>query len=319
MLKQILGIDNAEYKSIVPALFAYLFHKIDMRKFIDYVGDRKQGLRIKDIARQNGYILKNCKLYAYACYVARVKGTKLPSCTDFGVDRGDSLLLKRLNLKHLNVKHFRVFTLKEFEALVDEMAKSAELKEFTGKFISKKMKFLMDSYGENREDIEAHLREMALVAVYKQYPRFMSYLHMLNVARAQIKNKGQTFITASTSKSRQKLTVQEDGRFEAVHVDISTCVELPAGPQYGLELKERIAALATIESSFPPRTKEFLLCAAGQYHAGLSEFMQVSNSDAIDTISYERYMGLVQKYFNTNQKKVDQLYRNIRARIHQTG
>jgi hypothetical protein len=319
MLRQILGIQGTSFKKIVPALYAYLFNRIDMDKFIAYVGDRKEGLRIKDIARGNGYIMKNCKLYAYACYVARKKGEKLPSAKSFEVDAYDSLLLRRLNLKNLNINHFRTFTLAEFEKVVNDMVTSSEIKNYCGKFVSKKMSFLMKSFGESREDIEAHLKEMAIVAVYKQYPRFMTHLHMLNVAKAQIHNKGHTFITASTSKSRQKLTQHEDGSFEAVHVDISTCTEVPAGPQYGAELKERLTALSQVEAFLPQRTKEFLLCAAGHYHEGLSVFMKVSNSDAVDHMSHDRYMAKVQEYFGTNQEKVDRLYENIRARIHQTS
>lgn len=319
MLKQILSLSDKEYKRVIPALFAYLFDKIDMEKFIDYVGDRKEGTRIKDIARQNGYILKNCKLYAYYCHCNRSQDLKLPNCAEFEVDQKDSLLLKRLNLKHLGHTKYRAFTLDEFDRTVNRMVASVEIRNNVGKFVTKKMSFLMKSYGETREDIEAYLKEMAIIAVYKQYPRYMSYLHMINVAKAQIHNKGQTFITSSTAKSRQRLIQSSGGGFEAVHVDISTLAEVAAPINYSLEIKERVTALSQIEHVLPTRTKEFLLCAAGQYHEGLSQFLQVGNDVAAETMSYLKYMNRVQDYFGTTPEKVDRLFENIRSRIFQTS
>lgn len=319
MLKKILEVSDKEYKRVVPALFAYLFNKISLKKFIAYVGDNDEGRRIKDIARQDGYILKNCKLYAYACYVNRVNEKKLPRPAEFKVEECDSYLLKRLNLKHLNTKDFKAFTLQEFDWTVNEMVKSSEIRNNIGKFVTKKMSFLMKSYGMPREDIEAHLREMALVAVYKQYPRFMNYLHMINVAKAQIHNKGQTFITSSTSKSRQRLIQNDDGGFEAVHVDLATLADVAAPVAYGLEIKERIEALAQIENVLPERTKEFLLCAAGQYHEGFSNLLGISNEIAVETMNYAKYMLKVQTYFGTTPDKVNRLFDNIRTRIYQTS
>lgn len=319
MLRQILALDGREYNRVVPALFAYLFNRISLDKFISFVGDREEGTRIKDIARKDGYILKNCKLYAYACYCNRLRGVKIPNAAEYKVDAKDSLLLRRLNLKHLDTKSFRAFTLPEFDFHVNEMVQSAEIRNNIGKFVTKKMSFLMKSYGEPREDIEAHLKEMAIQAVYKQYPRFMSYLHMINVAKAQIHNKGQTFITSSTSKSRQRLIKTEGGGFEAVHVDIETLADVASPINYGLEIKEQIIALSQIEYCLPERTKEFLLCAAGQYHSGLSEYMSSSNEVAAETMNYAKYMLQVQAYFGTTPEKVDRLFSNLRNKIYQTS
>src|SRR3954465_10427737 len=98
MIQQKLGLQPKEYKRVVPALFAYLFNRIDLKKFISFVGNQAEGNRIKDIARKDGYLLKNCKLYAYACYVNRLAGQKLPSNKEFEVDDDDASILKRLNL-----------------------------------------------------------------------------------------------------------------------------------------------------------------------------------------------------------------------------
>ncbi len=316
MLRQILSVKGTAFTRVVPALFAYLFDRISMEQFVAYCGDRREGLRIKDIARQNGYVLKNCKLYAYACHKARLANRSLPTPKSYGVTAQDSLILKRLNLKHVDPS-FKAFTLSEFDEMINSMITSSEIRNNIGKFVTKKMSFLMRSYGEKREDIESFLKEMAIIAVYKQYPRYQSYLHLVNVAKAQIHNKGQSFITSSTSKSRQCLIQNLNGGFEAVHESIDTMTELVAPIDYAAELKERITALSKIEHKLPERTKAFLLCAAGQYHEGFSTFLTCNNVDEAERISWEKYMNKVQQYFGVSPQRTTQLFSKIRAFIYE--
>src|SRR6478609_6621005 len=182
MLTTILGVPN---RKVVPALFAYLFYRIDQRTFLKYVvdrgivADRETALAIKDAARVNGYVLKNCKLYAWACWSARVLGKKLPSPKLFDVEPADALYLRRLNLKHLEFKsgfRYTTYTIKTFDQVTQQMLQAPELRNYVGKFVTKKMGFLMKSYGETRHDLETTLKESALLAWYKQYPRFDSEL-----------------------------------------------------------------------------------------------------------------------------------------------
>lgn len=329
MLKDILtkpgSFHKGKHDKVVAALFAYLFNKIDLRYFIDYVVDnnhvpnRKEAVRIKDAARTNGYVLKNCKLYAWACHTARRDGHKRPSPEAFEVAHEDALLLRRLNLKHLDahVKDpFPAYSVRSFDRMVQSLIAGPELRNYIGRFVTKKMSFLMNSYGETRHDIETMLQEMAIVALYKQYPRFSSVIHMVNVAKAQIHNKGHSFITSSTSKSRQKLRRNDDGSFEAVHVDIANLNDVEAPAAHGQELRERLLSLTKIEHRIPPRTKEFLLCAAGVHHEGFSEFLDQSNETLADKMEYGKYMGKVQEYFETTPQRVERLFTNLRSTIY---
>jgi hypothetical protein len=318
MIKSILSLDR-NYSVVVPALFAYLFNRISLKGFIHHVGDRQEANRIKNIARVNGYILKNCKLYAYAYHCARIIGEKLPNHKDYEVTAHDAILLRRLNLKHLDHSKYRSFTLKEFDSTIEAMITSPDIKNNVGKFVSKKMKFLMDSYGVVRHDIEAFLKEQAIVAVYKQYPRYESYLHFVNVAKAQIHNKGQTFITQSTRAGRQQLIRHENGTFEAAVLSLEAVMDIAAPVQYGLEVRERLLALAKIENAFPERTKEFLLCAAGHYHDGFSAYLKCQNDMAVDTMQYEKYLTKLQKYFMVTPEKTEMLFRNIRNKIYRVN
>lgn len=321
MLTEVLGVPNLK---VVPPLFAYLFYRIDQREFLAYVEDRglvasrAEALRIKDAARVSGYVLKNCKLYTWAYWSARVLNATRPKAEDFDVHPEDAKILRRMNLQHLEERttqglpRYPAYSLKTFDKLTARMLASPELRNYIGKFVTRKMTFLMKSYGETRHDLEMQLRESALLAWYKQYPRFESDLHMVNVSKTQIHNTGHTMITSLTSKSRQKLSQNADGTFDAVHVDIDVLADVSAPPQYGQALQDHLQALSAVEHKLNQRAKDFLMCAAGQYHEGLSEFLQVRNDEAADEWPYSRYMAQCQKFFNTTPEKVEKLFSSIR-------
>ena len=328
MLTEVLGVKTHK---VVPALFAYLFYRIDQREFLAYlekhniVSSREEALRIKDAARVNGYVLKNCKLYVWACWSARVLEVQLPRASDFGVHPNDAPILRRMNLQHLEERtkqglaRYPAYTLKTFDDLTARTLASPELRNYIGKFVTRKMTFLMNSYGETRHDLEMQLREAALLAWYKQYPRFESELHMVNVSKTQIHNTGHTMITSLTAKSRQKLSQNSDGSFDAVHVDIEVLADVSAPPQYGQALREHLQALSAVEHKLNQRAKDFLMCAAGQYHEGLSQFLKIRNDEAADEWPYTRYMAQCQKYFGTTQEKVEKLFSSIRRYAYQTS
>lgn len=325
MLPRILGTKD---RKVVPALFAYLFYRIDQRALLkhvvdnDLVASREEAVRIKDAARMSGYVLKNCKLYAWACWSARVLERKLPKPVDFEVDPADAKILRRLNLKHLERRgsdRYDTYTLATFDKTCQAMLEAPELKNYIGKFVTKKMGFLMKSYGETRHDLETSLKESAILVWYKQYPRFDSSLHMINVAKAQIHNVGQTMITTLTSKSRQRLQRNADGTFDKLVVDIDVLADVSAPLQYGQALQDHLQALTAVEHKLNQRAREFLMCCAGQYHAGFSTFLKVNNDDVADVWSYERYMQQAQKYFDVTPEKVAKLFRGIRNYAYSTN
>lgn len=331
MLTQVLSVPN---QKVVPVLFAYLFYRIDQRKFLKYIEEqglvdsRAEAVAIKDRARHSGYVMKNCKLYAWACWTARMLDKPLPKAADFGVAAADAKLLKRLNLRHLEAPddkfpnfRYAAYSLASFDRTCQRLLFSPELKNYIGKFVTKKMSFLMKSYGEKRHDLEAQLQESALVAWYKQYPRFYSDLHMVNVAKAQIHNVGQTMITSLTAKSRQpRLQRNDDGTFDALTVDVSVVAnEVVAPIQYGALFQDHLRVLEQVDHKLNQRAREFLLCMAGQHHAGFSEFLQANNEDLADEWPYQKYLKATQKYFDVSTEKVERLFAGIRKFAYQTN
>ncbi len=326
MLTTVLGINNHK---IVPALFAYLFYRIDQKTFLNlivengYVADKEAAYEIKEKARRSGYVLKNCKLYAWACWTARRLDRKMPSPESFGVEVEDAKILKRLNLQHLDkrcaIGHFPAYALRSFERLCETKLESPDLKNYIGKFVTKKMWFLMKSFGETRHDLESQLKEAAITSWYKQYPRFDSELHMVNVAKANIHNQGHTMITTLSNKSRQRLQQNADGSFDALHVEISTLADVAAPTQYGEALKDHLDCLNKVDHKLNDRARQFLLCMAGQHNTEFSLFIGMDNEDAATEWAYSKYSYQCRKFFEVSEEKMEKLFSAIRNFSYRTN
>jgi hypothetical protein len=317
MLCEILSLEQKESREIIAALFTYYFGRISQKQFEKIIGDRKRALAIKAASKRSGYVLKNCKLFAYAHYSAKLKGEKLPKARDYGVAVEDAKILRRLNLAHLDVDTYPAFTLKEFEYVINKLCSSSELKTHIGKLVSKKMMFLIKSYGVTRSDITLELYEAAISVAYRTYPMYESYLHFVNIAKANIHSIAHSMIHFYTAKSRQRLQKTEHGGHEAVNVDIGTLADIAAPENYGDELKEQIKAIEKAQNALnvKPQQRNFLLCLAGQRNESFSEFLGTPNDEAVERMSYPNYMKKAMAYFEMTPAKTERLFERLRQEM----
>lgn len=314
MLKEKLGLSAAEMPTIGGAVFAYLFHRIDQRELVAIIDDKERAEKIVEVLRTSGEILKNCKLYAWAYFKSR-HGCPKPSPKDFEVDRSDVRLLSRLNLKHLAMR-FESWSLADYDSLIEDTLECAAMQAHIGKLISKKMIFLIKSYGVPRGDIERDLKQAALRAIYMHYPRFESHLHMTNVAKSAIHNTAMSMITYHTAPSRQRLAVNAEGVFEAKHVAVDNVAGIEAPSGYLEHAKEQLEVLAKLGNrNMRPDVQRFLLCCAGHYDEGFSEFLEQDNSEAVDDMAYSRYLAKARRYFNFSANQVDKLFQKLRLHL----
>src|ERR1700684_1711703 len=94
-----LHLDQRTVNKVGGAVFAYLFHRINQRELTAYIADRDISEKVLYSVRKDGYLLKNCKAYAWAFHKARDTGDKPPSRVAYGINLSDAKLLQRLNLQ----------------------------------------------------------------------------------------------------------------------------------------------------------------------------------------------------------------------------
>lgn len=310
MLKQILKIDK-DANIIIGSLFAYLFGRINKSEYKEAIGDKEEARRIWRLAKDNGYILKNCKLFAYSVHVNRKAGLST-SPAKFGIYNEDVSILRKLNLNHL--ADFKSYSLFDFDNLEGAILKSEDLQTFTGKFVSKKMMFLIRSYGLTREDIYSDMQNAALYAIRKQYPDFKSELHVLNICKRTIHNAGIGLIEFWTRDKRQAL-ILDQGVHQAVNVPLSAIPDVAVSPEHENELRLNIQSLVALAPEMKPRAREFVQAAAGLYDPGFTLYIGVDNREAVEHWEYSRYLASLREYLKVNEEQTKKLFSNLKRRL----
>jgi hypothetical protein len=315
MLHDLLGIEKREMKTIGAWVLAYVFHRITQKELVALIDDKDKAGRVLSCVRKDGYVLKNCKLYAWAFYKSR-HGDPKPNAKAFAVERTDALFLSKLNLNHLKLS-FPALSLDEYDLKVLELIESDHIKTYIGKFVSRKMKFLLDSYGERRSDIYHDLEYAGLKALNMHYPRFESDVHYLTVAKAAIKNTGQTKISYHVSPCRQRLQKTASGAQEAVLSNIEDHVDIEAPKSSAHHIKETLEALikVAIDRKMRPDVQQFIMCCAGHYDEGFSSFLGMNNDQAVEDMPYHRYLTKATKHFRFTDTQVQNLFSKLKTHI----
>lgn len=314
-LASCLNLDQRTVNKVGGAIFAYLFHRINQSELVAFIDDKEVSERVLHSIRKDGYILKNCKAYAWAFHKARTTGERV-SKLKYGIAPSDLRLLQKLNLKHLSLG-YDVWTVKDLDRIIHDTLECQAMHQHIGKFLSKKLLFLIRSYGVPREDLETEMRAWAIRAIYMTYPRFDSLLHVTNVAKAAIHNCGMNQIQHYTAPSRQRLQKTDGGVFEARHVAYDTLAHVAADNSEHDELKDKLVSLVALAEKKGMRedVQRFLLCCAGQYDQGFSEFLEVDNTELIERISYPRYMKKALKHFSFTETQVQKLFAKLRTQL----
>lgn len=279
-------------------VFRYLFGLINKYEFRAILG--KEAKHVWSQVVDNGYALVNCKLYLYARHVAKVKSMGVVKRSKFEVSAQDAKALGRVNLAGLSTK-FKPYSLDSFRRLEASILMAPSLQVYIGKFISRKLIFLVKSYSQKRDEIEASLKIAGMYALRKQYPAYASELHALNICKTAIANSGHGMIEYWTRDKRNAL-LKENGRFQAVHVSYDALHHLSVNPEHDSELRINVAAISKFADRCSPKNRDWVMAAAGVHSLGFSLFLGQDNRDLVETTSYANYLGLLSQYLGVSQQ-----------------
>ena len=305
MLRQLFPRSSVRDLSV---LFAYLFGRIDKFEYRRLMPDREDAKTVWEAACRSGYVLKNCKLYAYAVHKNRASGLAT-SPARYGIEASDVALLGRLNLRHLD--DHPALSVFDYDNLEGSLLSSAQLRVYIGKFISKKLIFLTRSYGLTREDLHGDLIHVAMYALRKQYPAYQSDLHALNICKTAIHNHGIGLIEFWTRQKRNALT-NKDGVFSARTVDLEALPDQSIRPEHEDPHRILINSLVGLEGRVSNRAWVFLQSAAGIYHEAFSAYIGIPNDEAVLAWKYERYLTKLRAFTGVNERQTARLFNKIR-------
>lgn len=285
------------------AVFAYLFSLIPTNQYKEEVPN---GYRLKqDVIDKSGYILKNCKLFAYRYAYRTYTGGVLPKPERYGIHEKDVQILKRLNLTSIDMDRYKAASLTRFDKVVSDVLSCREFEVYLNRFIYKKLRFIIQSYGDSFDNIKSHLKEKALYHIYRTYPYFDTKLHMLNVAKRAAHNSGIDYIRHKTTQKNNRLNFDGEG-YVAVNVDIDSLHNLP------LEDPGRFNAPCLSNFKFSKRASLYLSLMQGVFDSEFSEYLGARNDEYVHEVTFRRYKAQVEKYLGLNERIVETLFEKIR-------
>jgi len=294
-------------KSDLIVVFDYLFRKITIKEFKSHFPD---SLSVKRRIDKCGYMLLNCKLFAYAHHVAIRDSTRKPNPRNFGVDLQDARFLRRMDLSHVP-KKFRAHTLKDFQESLSTFLTSPDLNNLLGKFISKKMRFMIKSYGDTRDDLQMSMRVAAMYNIYRVYPYFESYLHMCNVGKGAAAKHGHSLIKQRTTLKNQRLTSNSDGTHSSRIVPLEAVHHVLSTEEY---VDISVELIETIMTRCTPRVQHFFHLLSGNFDSEFSLFLGQDNKLAALEMRFDVYQSHVQRYLGVTPAQVRGLYGKLRNR-----
>jgi hypothetical protein len=295
---------HPDVKANAGPLFNYLFGAINKFEFRRQIG-KDLAKKVWGLASNDGYLLMNCKLYAYAAS----RGPASPKA--FDIDRSDVALLKKIDLSHLGSK-YQALSLSEYQSLEARVTGSRELSVYIGKFISKKLIFLTRSYGVTREEIHSLLLFSAIFAMRLKYPKFETELHALNICKTTIHNTGIGLIEYWTRDKRQAL-ISEGGGFQAVHVSLEHINTLSVMPEHADESKQAVEVLRSVKKGLPVKERRLLSLASGEHDTGFSLYLGADNSDLAEEWPFPRYIAQVYSYLRIDPADGQTLLASLRT------
>lgn len=263
----------------------------------------------------NGLLLKDQKVAAYWYFVNK-KPLRLESISQKEYN-AMSLALESPGLKrHLRglVKYgARPMTISQLDKYIAQSLYSSDVTAYLKTLVSKKMSFLISSFGYTRSSLLAELQVSSLVALLRSYPRYENLGHMKAICKVNAHNHCINFIKTNTSRSRQRLLQNEDGTYSNLLVPLDTygsdhAVQNAEGTVSatlvtGLDgssqshWEQMFALHQLLESKkLRPRQRAFLTLAIGKYDAGFSEFLGRPNDDYLEKRPYTDYLKAACRY-----------------------
>lgn len=276
----------------------YIFGRIDKYELKRLCGEE---YHLANQLVKNGYFLKNCKLYFY--WLLKYRSANY---IDFKVQKQDAKLLNKCKRYFTQLDTtWPALSLKDFDLYISEVF-SQKMSVYMGKFISKKLYFLVKSYGLSYHDIKLDMAAASMMAMYKAYPYFESKLHAINIAKCAIHNAGMGIISYYTKDCRSQLIREKDGTFQHKLRNIDTLSHLSA-PDCFSHIDNNLEPIAT---KLDQSGQKFMRLAIGHYDSDFSSYLGRDNTDYLDSARYNTYLKKIRAYMNLSQSQM-QSYLNV--------
>ena len=255
-----------------------------------------------------GELLLNCKLWLYA--QVRSGGSEDDYNLSYQERRALLLSLEYQPLKDRLLllskrTDARNLSLGMYQKIVQNALFCDDTRAYTRSFLSSKMRFLVNSYGVDYDDLESDLHRHAVFAIYKSYPRFENLGHVIAIAKTAIHNRGINIIKERTTQKYNQLLQNSDGSYNARMVSLDTLygnflleendgtnpdwVTDITGSSSDSEMQRNLRHLSQ-SPGISPRQRRLVRILLGEYDEEFSAYLKADNHHAVESMRYPSYM-----------------------------
>lgn len=305
-------LPKAHRRLLVDATVQYVFRfrsaSAYKKLFENVVGEKTRVIDLRRSLLSDGYVMKNLKLYLYYTHINRKQDPSDVSRA-FHVKARDRYLYKALSVEtrshfaRLKTEGRNAMTLYGFDqALTGGLA---SVRDYTRKFVHRKMRFIMTSQSQEVHDIAAHLEIDGMQAVMFFYPNIESNEHLINIMKRTIHNSGINYIDKFTTEKRNRIGKDETGSFIARTMPLhstSVLAELATVENGTLidgtredTLSLRIA-VEKLLTKFTDKRQNFLKLLMGHYCENFTQYLKDAGATTLDNDVYWERLSVLEDY-----------------------
>jgi hypothetical protein len=315
-------------KAVYNASIMYLFRGFNYRSYaarlqkLQQNGTKVDARAITEAIGRNGYLIKNLKLWIFWTVKNRLDVNEAHTVAkQWGILKLDRQALAQISpqtltyLKSLCHK-FKALSLENFErhlVNIDE-----ETRVWLGKFVSRKLRFIYESQGLKRTDIEQELRYKGIQGLYMMYPCVQSALHAQNVVKRTIHNNGINMIYKATTMKAGRLVRDASGTFQSRVIALDEAqLSSQAAPETRTDYQLDFQRLL---ERYSGKRLKFIELMSGHYCEWFSHWLidkghKLDNDEVFDKVQTGVYAKLVADYLGVNLKTVAKFIDEIKSAL----
>lgn len=288
-------------------------------------------LRYSDIyasIRSNGELLKDVKQYAFAQVAASIPryaryitsetlATALPVGQRNRVQYALEFKPLLRTLKAALADGREALSIGQMDRAITSTLKDQDIKSYMGKFINRKMAFILKSgEGQSFDHLMSDLTTSAFYGLLRTYPNWTDDGHRLAIAKTNIHNRGHNIIKEGAAQVRNPLQYDgtmdvyqrvlvsmdcvEDSELDALlGMNNGACADFDGASDHGDKVVwETMQSLRQLVNSphLYPKQRQYLRLLLGEYDEDFSIWLGLNNTEAAEALPYLKYDGKVREY-----------------------
>lgn len=293
-------------------------------------------------SKSDGTLLVDCKLYTYMrATLGKEHADAIPINE---VDKKACLLALKSSpalvqlLQDLHrQQNYAALSLENFQFVIEQVLQASDLQAFIQYKISRKLAFLFKNSGHlSRDMFIAELRNQAIYALYKAYPRFGTIGQMLAISKSAINNHTTNLIEKYTAEKTAPWERDANGKFitsKEVSIDHSplAMMHIHEGEHLGNSLivtgldgnatahhrDDEGKVEAFISDVVNDReARQVVRLVSGVYDPGFSAFLGEDNQECSDRVRIDYYIGRVSSYLGIDRNSIHSILRESYNRMY---